>query len=171
VARLPGGEDPAARPGIALPGAASGPGRARSPGACRRRFAWALVLAVAAVHVLRAGSHLHGAPHRLYYGYASDILLPLAAYFMLCLGEARQTFLRGAWMKAAIVFAVAAAAETLQGFGVPALGRTFDPLDFAMYAVGTGLALMLDGIVVRAHCGTAVPARSPRRLNGPEPYR
>ena len=38
--------------------------------------------------------------------------------------------------RAVAVFAVGAITETLQYFDVPLLGRTFDPLDYAMFGVG-----------------------------------
>ena len=131
-------------------------------GSCRRVAAWAIVLAVAAVHVLRAGSHLHGASFRFYYSYASDILLPLAAYFVLCLSEPRLPLLRDWRAKAALVSGVASTAEVLQGFGVPALGRTFDPLDLLMYAIGALLAVLLDKVLVGALCRH----RAPTQLSG-----
>ncbi len=34
--------------------------------------------------------------------------------------------------------------EGLQYFGIPILGRTFDPWDTVMYAIGTGLGLAID---------------------------
>ena len=37
--------------------------------------------------------------------------------------------------------------EVAQYFGVPLLGRTYDPLDFLMYALGVILAAALDKFV------------------------
>lgn len=126
---------------------------AAKPSSCRRVVAGAIVLGVAAVHLLRAGSYLRGTPYRLYYSYASDILVPLAAYFLLCLGERNVQFL-GDWRaKAILVFAAASAAEILQGLGVPMLGRTFDPLDFVMFGVGALLGVVADRLVLPALCG------------------
>jgi hypothetical protein len=113
-------------------------------GSPRRAAAIAIVGGVAAVHLFRLGSYLRGAPHRLYHAYASDLLLPLAAYFILCLAESRQPFLRDGRVKAAVVFGAASFAETMQGLGVPLLGSTFDPVDYAMYAAGTLLAVFAD---------------------------
>jgi hypothetical protein len=112
------------------------------------------VLGVAAIHFFRAGAHLKGTAHRLYYGYASDLLLPLAMYFVLCLSERNLGFL-GDWrVKAAGVFTAASSAEVLQGLGVPMLGRTFDPLDFTMYAIGVLAAALLDRAVLPVLCST-----------------
>jgi hypothetical protein len=124
------------------------------PGACRRAAAGAIVVGVAAIHLFRIGAHLHGAPRRLYYGYASDALLPLAAYFLLCLSERRLGLLRDWRGKAIVVLAVASTAEGLQGMGVPMLGRTFDPVDFAMYGVGVLFAVTLDTLALRRLCGS-----------------
>ena len=38
--------------------------------------------------------------------------------------------------------------EIAQGVGVPLLGRTFDPVDIIMYAIGVGLAVLLDTAVL-----------------------
>jgi hypothetical protein len=71
-------------------------GRNRTPNACRRGVAGTVVLGVAAIHVFRIGAHLRGTPYRLYSSYASDLLLPLAMYFVLCLSERNLSFL-GDW--------------------------------------------------------------------------
>lgn len=110
----------------------------------RRAVAFAIVLAVAAIHLFRIGTLLHGPLFRLYYGYASDVLVPLGMYFLLSLSGARLGPIRGWRARAVVVFGVASAAEILQGFGVPMLGRTFDPLDFVMFAVGVLVAVVLD---------------------------
>jgi hypothetical protein len=107
---------------------------------------------VAAVHVLRAGTHLDGSLHRLYYGYASDLLLPLAMYFLPCLAGTRLRLLVDWRAKATTIFAAASTAEVLQGLGVPVLGRTFDPLDFVIYGAGVLAAVLLDRLVPRVLC-------------------
>ncbi len=122
------------------------------PRACRRGVAAAVVLGVVAIHAFRVGAQLRGTPYRLYYGYASDLLLPLGMYFVLCLSERTPGFLADWKAKAAGVLAAASAAEVLQGLGVPMLGRTFDPLDFVMYAVGVTAAALLDRVVLPALC-------------------
>jgi hypothetical protein len=49
----------------------------------------------------------------------------------------------GDWSaKAAGVFAAASSAEVPQRLGVPMLGRTFDPLDVVMYAIGVLAAVL-----------------------------
>ena len=122
---------------------------ARGPRASARRRAVAVsvVAGVAAIHVLRVGSYLRGTAYRLYYSYASDVLLPFAMYFVLCLNE-RHLAVLGDWRaKALVILAAASGAEVLQGFGVPMLGRTFDPLDFVMYPIGVLVALVVDRVL------------------------
>jgi hypothetical protein len=110
----------------------------------RRAVAIAAVAGVAAIHLLPVGSYLEGTAHRLYHGYASDIVIPFAMYFVMLLGE-RTTAAFGDWrVKALLVLAAACGAEVLQGLGVPALGSTFDPLDFLMYALGVLAAVLVD---------------------------
>ena len=79
-------------------------------------------------------------------GYMIDILLPFAMY--LVLGVARISFLRGGIARGVFVFAIGAFTETLQYFGVPIFGRTFDLLDYLMFGVGIGLAVVFERIVL-----------------------
>ena len=79
-------------------------------------------------------------------GYMIDILLPLAMY--LVLGITRQKILRSGVARGVFVFAIGAVTETLQYFGVPIFGRTFDLLDCAMFGVGIGLAVVFERIVL-----------------------
>ncbi len=120
---------------------------------CRRVAATAIVAIVAGVHAFRLGARLSGNAHRLYDAYASDVIVPLAAYFMLALGAHNLPGLRGWKAKALVVLAVASGAEALQAAGIPALGRTFDPMDFVMYAAGVLLAVAIDRLVLPAACG------------------
>jgi hypothetical protein len=104
----------------------------------------------------------------LYYGYFSDIVVPFGVYFLLCLVEERVraiilsdapeqvkravspalAFLSDWRMKALLVFGVASFTEVLQAFGVPLLGRTFDPLDFVMFVGGVLLAVLADRLLI-----------------------
>lgn len=42
------------------------------------------------------------------------------------------------------MFGFGCGVETAQYVGIQLLGATFDPLDFAMYGAGVGLAILLD---------------------------
>jgi hypothetical protein len=107
-----------------------------------------VLLLIALVHLLRVGTLLHGAWFRLYHAYASDILLPFGAYFLLCARDGRSPLLADRRAKALVALGAPSLAETLQAFGVPALGRTFDRLDQAMYAGGVAIAVAADRFVL-----------------------
>ena len=51
-------------------------------------------IAIALIHVFRLGQVFSGQIYRLYYGYASDILLPFGAYFLLTINDAKIPLLR-----------------------------------------------------------------------------
>ena len=69
-------------------------------------------------------------------------MVPIGFYFLLCINDLTFPPLRHWWAKAGLVFGAAAGAEIAQGFGAPILGATFDPVDFLMFAVGTGLVCL-----------------------------
>lgn len=117
----------------------------------RHLAAFAVIAVIALVHVVGIGTWMPGGWRMFYSGYASDILIPIAAYFILVLAERKNAFLRAAGTKAAIVFGIASVCEISQGVGVPLLGRTFDPVDFFMYAAGGAFALALDVFTLRVH--------------------
>jgi len=119
---------------------------------CRRAVAGSIVLAVAAIHIFRVGQWLSGKQYRLYYSYASDVLVPVAMYFVLCMSEGNLRFLRDWRRKAVLAFASASSTEVLQGLGVPMLGRPFDPLDFVMFGVGGFVAVLLDRMALPLVC-------------------
>lgn len=114
----------------------------RSP--TRLAIGVAINLLVAAMHLADLRALLRPQLRPLYSSYFSDVALPFAFYYLLCLVDDRVPRLRPAAAKAVAVFLAAAGAELLQGAGIPALGRTFDPWDFGMYAAGVGLAAVLD---------------------------
>ncbi len=112
--------------------------------AARRGVVLGIMFLIAAAHVIGIGQHLQGELSALYSSYFSDIAIPFGYYFLLFLPESQWRCL-GHWeTKAAIVFLLASAAETLQYFGVGLLGSTFDPLDYVMYAIGALSAALVD---------------------------
>ena len=106
-----------------------------------------IAVAVGLLHFL-TGPGYRGPVPAFVNGYMIDILLPFA--MVLVLGVANQPVLRSGVARGGVVFAVGAVTETLQYFGVPIFGRTFDPLDYLMFAIGIGLALVFErGVLSR----------------------
>jgi hypothetical protein len=103
-----------------------------------------IMLLIAAAHVIELGRYLPVQLATLYSSYFSDFILPFGCYFLLYMAEPQLPFLRRWAVKLGIAFLLPAVAETLQFFGVYALGSTFDPLDYIMYAAGAGCAALVD---------------------------
>jgi hypothetical protein len=118
--------------------------RAGGVGVARGAVVVSIMLVIAAAHVVGIGRRLQPQWAALYSSYFSDLVLPFGYYFLLFLPEERWDFLGRSEGKATAVFLMASAAETLQYFGVWALGSTFDPIDYAMYAVGVIAAAFVD---------------------------
>ena len=112
----------------------------------RRVVVVCIVVPIALLHFF-TGSAYNGPWPQLVNGYfLMDMLVPLAFYFLLCLPEIPQ--LQPWPVKALLVFGAAASVEVAQFFGMPILGRTFDPLDFVTYGLGVALAVLLDTVVL-----------------------
>ncbi len=108
----------------------------------------AVLLVVVLVYVFRLGTGFHGWLRMFYYSYFSDIVIPFYMYFVMFVGERRVRWLRDWRVKALLVFGISSLTEVLQAFGVPLFGRTFDPLDFPMFALGTLLAVLADRLLL-----------------------
>jgi hypothetical protein len=108
-----------------------------------------IILVIALAHIFRVGSYFSGRLYQYYYSYFSDIVLPFGVYLLVCLNDTYIPFLRPWWVKALLVFAAAAFAETLQLIGVPVLGVTFDPLDYLMYGAGALAAALVETALLR----------------------
>lgn len=103
-----------------------------------------IVVLIAIVHIFRIGSYLQGELYNFYYSYFSDFILPFGFYFLLCMSELQMPIL-GRWeAKLAIAFLMPSIAETCQYLGIPALGSTFDPLDYFVYGIGAVSAVVVD---------------------------
>jgi hypothetical protein len=120
-----------------------------------------IMLLIAAIHLFRVGTYLPGSLFGLYYGYFSDIIIPFGFYFLLWMNDVHVPFLRDWRVKAMLVFGVSSSTEVLQAFGVPLLGRTFDPLDFVMFGVGVMLAVLVDRVLL----DRLLPRWSPKTEN------
>ena len=67
-------------------------------------------------------------------GYMIDILLPFAMFLVFTI--ARQNIIKSNITKGIIIFLIGVVSETLQYFGLPIFGTTFDPLDYLMFLIG-----------------------------------
>jgi hypothetical protein len=79
-----------------------------------------------------------------YQSYFADIAIPLGFYFLLAIKGDESKYLNVWWKRVLAVFALTATSETLQYFGVFALARVFDPMDYLMYIIGVLLAAFVD---------------------------
>jgi hypothetical protein len=120
----------------------------KKPEAVRRqgkksRVTIAIMVPIAMLHFVTGKSYTGPFPDFVN-GYLIDILLPFGLYFLLSPQDAVVPVLRRWWVKALPVLAIGYAVETAQLFGVPILGRTFDPLDYLAYTAGVSLAVTTD---------------------------
>jgi hypothetical protein len=107
----------------------------------RKTFVVVTSLAVGGLHFI-IGPDYQGPMKAFVRGYLIDILLPFAVYFLIALPKV----IRQPWLIALAVFGIGFVVETLQYLGLPLFGRTFDPVDYAMYAIGAVLALVTDNL-------------------------
>jgi hypothetical protein len=114
----------------------------------RKVIVVSIAVFVGLLHLI-TGPGYHGPLRVFVNGYMIDILLPFAMY--LILGVSGQPIARSGLARGALVFAIGAIAETMQYFGVPIFGQTFDPLDYLMFGIGIGLAALLEGIVFHSN--------------------
>lgn len=103
-----------------------------------------IILIIAAIHAFRLGTYFSGELYLLYYSYASDIMIPFGAYFLLAINEISIPFLQNWKVKAGIVFGIMTFSEVVQYFDIYFFGTTFDPLDILMFAIGVLLAALVD---------------------------
>jgi len=87
--------------------------------------------------------------HQFFHSYFADIAIPFGYYLLLVLIEDKYKFIKKWYIKASAVFILCTLSETLQYFGVYALARIFDPLDYVMYALGAVLAVFVDRIIFK----------------------
>lgn len=100
----------------------------------------AICLTVAALHFVTGPQY--GGPFRAFVtGYLIDLALPFALVLLLGLGFASVPVLCRPLSRVMVVFCIGAVVEGSQYLGIPLFGRTFDPLDLLMYAVGATAAL------------------------------
>lgn len=105
----------------------------------------AICLGVGGLHFV-TGPAYNGPFPEFVNGYLIDILLPFAMTLLLGVQDSRV--LRGRAVRSVLVFGIGFVTETLQYFGVPVFGRTFDPLDYLMFALGIGGAFVFERVVL-----------------------
>ena len=103
-----------------------------------------IMLILAAIQFFRLGSHLNGNLYIYYYSFASDLMLPFGAYFLLSMNEIQIRFIRKWYVKVVIVFCVMTVSEIMQFFGIYFFGVTFDLIDILMYGLGALIAAFFD---------------------------
>ena len=101
-------------------------------------------LVIALLHVVGIGRYSTNEMFILFTSYFSDLVLLFGFYFLLIIAADKIVFLRRKWIRAVVMIAIPSGAEILQYFGVYALGRTFDPIDFLCYVIGVLVALLVD---------------------------
>lgn len=129
----------------------------------RRRIA----LALAGIATIALGLGIRAFVDAAWAGPAGDVLYATLMYLAIAFVLPRTA----RWQVAALALAVCWAIELFQATGIPAqlaqvfppvrllLGTTFVPLDLLSYAIGVGLAVVADAVVVRAVTGVASPRR------------
>lgn len=111
----------------------------------QKAIAVAIAIVVAALHF--GTRSFDGGPLGVFVrSYLLDILIPFA--MVLALGVTIHRGLDSRIVRSALVFAIGATTETLQYFGVPLFGRTFDPLDYAAFATGIAAAVLFESALL-----------------------
>ncbi len=111
----------------------------------RKPIVVAIALVVGGLHFV-TGPGYRGPWPVFVNGYLIDVLLPFA--MVLVLGVADHPVSRSIIVRGVAVFGVGAVTETLQYFGVPIFGRTFDPLDYLMFVAGIALAALFEHLIL-----------------------
>ena len=125
----------------------------------RKPVVVAICVSVAALHFV-TGPHYRGPFRAFVTGYLIDLVLPFAMVLVLGIGAVHLKVAISPAVRGACVFLVGATVEFLQFMGVPLFGRTFDPLDFLMYATGVIVGLGFERWAF---------STDPSVLQGPQP--
>jgi hypothetical protein len=82
-------------------------------------------------------------------GYLIDILLPMNLYLLLQIALRKHISINKARIIGSIfTFTFGTIVEILQLCKIEFLGRTYDPLDILMYAIGIGLGIVFDLTII-----------------------
>lgn len=105
-----------------------------------------ICLAVGALHLV-TGPDYHGPFRAFVDGYLIDLALPFSLVLLLGVGLNKLPRLRSPLFRGTVVFLVGLTVEVFQYLGIPFLGRTFDPWDILMYALGAIAGLAFERVV------------------------
>lgn len=82
-------------------------------------------------------------------GYLIDILLPMNLYLLIQISLRKYMSVHKARIIGSIfTFAFGTIVEILQLYKIEFLGRTYDPWDIIMYAIGIGLGIVIDLTII-----------------------
>ncbi len=82
-------------------------------------------------------------------GYLIDILLPMNLYLLTQISLRKYISVNKARIIGSIItFAFGTIVEILQLYEIEFFGRTYDPWDIIMYAIGIGLGIVIDLTII-----------------------
>jgi hypothetical protein len=82
-------------------------------------------------------------------GYLIDLLLPMNLYLLLQIALRKNLSVNKARITGAVfTFAFGTIVELLQFYKIEFLGKTYDPWDILMYAIGTGACILIDFTII-----------------------
>jgi hypothetical protein len=82
-------------------------------------------------------------------GYLIDILLPMNLYLLFQIALRKNISVSKARITGSIItFAFGTMVEIFQLFEIEFLGKTYDPWDILMYAIGIGLGIAIDAAII-----------------------
>ena len=113
----------------------------------RKPFVLSLAVVVAALHVL-IGPDYHGPARPFVSGYLMDLVLPFFLVPLLGADERLARLPHSPGVRALLTFLVGVVTEVAQAAGLPLFGRTFDPMDLLMYAIGAIAAMAVEGLLL-----------------------
>ena len=109
-----------------------------------------ICLAVAALHLVTGADY--AGPFRAFVtGYLIDLVLPFSLVLLLGVGLVSVPVLCQPLARAGIVIVIGTIVEGSQYLHIPLFGRTFDPLDLLMYAVGAAAAVGFERLAFPSH--------------------
>ena len=128
----------------------------------RKPFVLSLAVVVAALHVL-IGPDYHGPARPFVSGYLMDLVLPFFLVLLLGADERLARLPHSPGVRALLTFLVGVVTEVAQAAGLPLFGRTFDPMDLLMYAIGAIAAMAVEGLLLTPP-GPATADDAPARV-------